>query len=316
MSPLLAQDDSGYADPLAIIFGILVVVCLGLCAALKSSSSIAKGLGKEAERQSKKVYELEKELRQKSQQTGETNTIICSGCSQILRYTPRLEPFTIRCPRCKTQMEIGMPVKPPVLPTGIPDDSTESLNPEVPHVILYFAIEAASEAIKTAELAASIRFNKAIHYALYKEIVSYYSKIAISAIMIKRGWDGKDKYVQVETEVFSALRRNLTRRQYQFEDFVDKKSRRITEAYFVRSIDGLEIKEEQVYAFAEKCHQQDILSKMPDDQLDVFYYTMRIARLLSVHDPIDGVIGNGVSKILVNQLMAFTDKIQTVVNEL
>ena len=68
MHCILAQDDTGSADPLAIIIGILVVICIGLCAALKSSHSVANSLGKDADRLTRRIYELEKELQLKAKQ--------------------------------------------------------------------------------------------------------------------------------------------------------------------------------------------------------------------------------------------------------
>lgn len=260
--------------------------------------------------QASELPQQTKRTEQRKPATPFPSTTICTKCSQGLRYMPRAEPFTIRCPQCKNEMVVNAPVKKPVL-----DDSTGRLSPEFPQAIIHFATEAASASLNTASLGGTLTFDKAIHYALIKETISYYSKIAISAVMIKRGWYGEDKYSQAEAEVFNAIRWNLARRQYRVNDFFDDTSRRITEAYFIKSIDGLSITEKQVYAFAETTSREQVLAELPDNQLDVFYYTMRIARLLEVHDKVDTVVAFYVSGTLVNHAVAFTDFIQRLVDE-
>ena len=58
---LLAQDDTGAADPLAIIGGLLILVCIILYAMLKNANSTAESIGKEANWLTDRVNELERE---------------------------------------------------------------------------------------------------------------------------------------------------------------------------------------------------------------------------------------------------------------
>jgi hypothetical protein len=185
---------------------------------------------------------------------------------------------------------------------------------ELANTVLQSGVALATELVAMAENAASIKFKKATYELLLNEVVSYYSNVAIAAVMIKKSIFGKENYKQIETEVFEAISKKLGNMLAQYLSIVDRRNRHIAEMYFVKNHDGLGIAEDQVFAFAEKYDQQKILAELPDDQLSVFYYNMRVARILKVHDGIDAVIVLGVSQLLAKRLFEYQDEIQKILN--
>lgn len=189
---------------------------------------------------------------------------------------------------------------------------------QIPYVqladmVLNYAVAVSSESADMVEKITTVNIGKVNAELLLKEVIAYYSNVAIATIMVKYSLHGKDNYNQIETNVFEALCKTFGKTLAQYLPLVDKQNRHIAEMYFVKDHDGLAITEEQVYAFAKKYNQEKILAEYPDDQLSIYYYTMRVARVLKVDDLIDSVIVFSISRLLVNRLMMFQDEIKHVI---
>jgi hypothetical protein len=170
-------------------------------------------------------------------------------------------------------------------------------------MILQSGVATSAESVTTAEKIACKKFSDATHLSLLKEIIAYHSKIAIASLMAKGRLAGKENYKQIEAGLFDALREGLGKNLSNYLPLVDEESRQITEMYFVRNHDALAISREQIYDFAKRYDREQILAELPADQMSVFYYTIRAARILKVHNDIDKAIVFYVSGLLVKRAM-------------
>lgn len=196
---------------------------------------------------------------------------------------------------------------------------TQSNKEELPYFdlansILQSAVAASGELMQMAENAASMKFQKNNYELLLNEVVAYYASVAIAAIMIKKRVFGKETYQKIEEEVFESVSKQLGKMLAQYASVVDRNNRHNAEMYFTKNHDGLGLTEEQIYGFAEKFNQQKILAQLPDDQLSIFYFNMRLSAILKVHENIDAVIVFGISQLAVKRLMEYQNEIQKILD--
>jgi hypothetical protein len=185
---------------------------------------------------------------------------------------------------------------------------------ELANSILQFAVASSGELAVMAENAASLKLQSNKHELLLNEVVAYYANVAIAAVMIKKRAFGKESYQKIETEVFGSISKRLGNMSAQYASVIDRQNRHNAEMYFTRSHDGLGLSEKQVYDFAEKYNQQKILAELPDDQLSIFYFNVRLSAILKLHEKIDSVIVHGVSQLAVKRLMEYQNEIQKILD--
>ena len=87
---------------------------------------------------------------------------------------------------------------------------------------------------------------------LLKEVIAYYSRVAIATIMVRYGLHGKENYDKIETRLFETLSNTFDNKSRLYLLFATGEIRHIAESYFVSDHDGLGITEDQVYAFAKQ----------------------------------------------------------------
>ena len=185
---------------------------------------------------------------------------------------------------------------------------------ELANSILQFAVASSGELAAMAENAASLKLQNNKYESLLNEVVAYYANVAIAAVMIKKRAFGKESYQRIETEVFGSISKRLGNTSAQYASVIDRQNRHNAEMYFTRNLDGLGLSEKQVYDFAEKYNQRKILAELPDDQLSIFYFNMRLSAILKLHEKIDSVIVYGVSQLAVKRLMEYQNEIQKILD--
>jgi len=145
---------------------------------------------------------------------------------------------------------------------------------------------------------------------MLNENVAYYARIAIAGLMQKRHQAGKEAYKSAESAIFDSICGAFGEKKEEYQELSNSQTRRLAEMYFIKSIDGLSISEQQVYDYADKYGQQTVLSKLPDDQLDVFYYGMRVMRIINPPAIINTVIAHHATDLLIKRLFAFQTDIK------
>ncbi len=185
---------------------------------------------------------------------------------------------------------------------------------ELANSILQFAVASSGELAAMAENAASLKLQSNKYELLLNEVVAYYANVAIAAVMIKKCAFGKESYQRIEAEVFGSITKRLGNMSAQYASVIDRQNRNNAAMYFTRNHDGLGLSEKQIYDFAEKYNQQKILTELPDDQLSIFYFNMRLSAILKLHEGIDCVIVYGISQLAIKRLLEYQNEIQKVLN--
>jgi hypothetical protein len=135
--------------------------------------------------------------------------------------------------------------------------------------------------------------------------------VAISNIMVKKTLLGRDKYDQIETGVcdeIGCVLKEPSGKLLQYLPIISKENRDTARMYFVKDAQGLEISAEQLRAYAKKHNK--IIMDIPDDQMAIVYYTVRVARLLEVGMDIDKVIVWGVNNKIIDRSMELQEEVR------
>jgi hypothetical protein len=190
--------------------------------------------------------------------------------------------------------------------------SSKELSSQVGKTIINASIATSSDVITISEKASSVKCDKHTYKLMLNENVAYYARIAIAGLMQKRHQAGKEAYKSAESAIFDSICNAFGAKKEEYQELSNSQTRRLAEMYFIKSIDGLSISEQQVYDYADKYGQQAVLNKLPDDQLDIFYYGMRVMRILNPPEGINTVIAHYATNVLIERLFAFQADIKNV----
>jgi hypothetical protein len=241
------------------------------------------------------VYEMFGEQRFQSHLEYEVTKYISEGLRQDYKQSLQLfdpnsdDPDVARLKECQRLIR-------EYLERNLPHNKTQTISlpyAKIADLVLRSTVAAAGTVVTCAEGATRLKLKTSTCEALLCESAAYHLKTAIANAMIARHLSGKDSYDEIESQICDAVSSILNKpgaNMAQYLSLVSIENRDTARMYFLKDTSGLQISDEQIMFYAEKYNKTEVIKNIPPDQLDLIFYLIRIARLVTIGDDIDTVV--------------------------